>query len=125
MNDVVMQKASINPEALDSDLRAALGGAVNGVSYSTGQVTIHLDDAATPSQLQQAQQVVLNHDPALLTAAQQEAVARQEALAQLEEAAAAVTLKLADFPGAQQGLAQKVLWLEQAVRDLQQRIGVR
>jgi hypothetical protein len=122
MNDIVVQKASINPEALDADLRTALGAAVSGISYNGGKVVVHMDDSATPTQVQQAQQIVGSHDANRLTAAQQAAVTRQEALAQLRETADAITLKPADFSGAQQGLAQKVMWLEQEVRELRQRL---
>jgi hypothetical protein len=123
MNDIVVQKASINPEALDADLRTAFGAAVSGISYSGGKVVVHMDDTATPTQVQQAQQIVGSHDASRLTAAQQAAVNRQQALAQLRETADAVTLRTTDFSGAQQGLAQKVMWLEQEVRELRQRLG--
>jgi hypothetical protein len=122
MNDIVVQKASINIEALDADLRAALGAAVSGISYGGGQVTVHMDDNATPTQVQQAQQIVGSHDANRLTAAQQAAVTRQEALAQLRQTADGITLATADFAGKQRDLAQKVMWLEQEVRELRQRL---
>jgi hypothetical protein len=121
MNDIVVQKASINIEALDADLRAALGAAVSGISYGGGQVTVHMDDNATPTQVQQAQQIVGSHANRL-TAAQQAAVTRQEALAQLRQTADGITLATADFAGKQRDLAQKVMWLEQEVRELRQRL---
>ena len=125
MSDIVIAKSNINMEALDAALRTALAEAVSGVSFRDGQVVVHMEDDATPTQVQQARQIVADHNPAALTPAQQAAADRQQALQQASQAAEAVTLNLGDYSGAaQQTLAKKVLWLERAVRDLQQRLGV-
>lgn len=123
MNEVIVKKASINPEALDSALRLALGSAVSGFSYNNGQVTVHLADDATAQQITQVQQIVANHDPAVLTAAQQTEVNRQLTLEQARQAAGALQINPTDFAGKQQDLARKVILLEQELRDLRQRLG--
>jgi hypothetical protein len=124
MRDVVITKVNVNIEAVDAALRAALGATSSGVSASGDEVVVHLDDAATPTQIQQAQQIVASHDPQVLTPEQQAEANRRQALKQAQQAAEALPLSPSDFTGKQQALAQKVLWLEQAVRDLQQRLGV-
>jgi hypothetical protein len=124
MNNITLQKASVNTEALNAALLSALTTTFKGISTSAGQVIVHLDDNATPIQAQQAEQIVTSHNPAVLTPEQQAEVDRLQALEATWQAAEPVTLNLGDFSGAaQQGLVKKVLWLEQAILDLQRRLG--
>lgn len=113
--DIVIERNAVNLEALDTDLRAALGNAVAGVSFGAGVVTVHLTSLALPNDAQTAQQIVLIHDSNKLSATQQ--------------AAAAQLVKLNAARQAQQGdlqpgnfidpllnqLAQKIAWLEQEI----------
>ena len=69
-------KGTINPERLDADLRAALGEACLGLSFSGGTVRVHLAAASTPQQADRAAAIVRGHDPTALTAAQQAAQER-------------------------------------------------
>ncbi len=77
MPDITIEKASINPERLDAELRAALGEACLGLSFSDGRVHVHLAAAPTPQQAALAAATVRDHDPARLTGAQQAARERE------------------------------------------------
>lgn len=73
MIDIRVDKAAINADRLDLDLRAALGVVCHGLSFAQGAVTVHLADAATPQQQDQARAIVAAHNPADLTPEQQQA----------------------------------------------------
>jgi hypothetical protein len=120
MQDITMQRSAINPEALDADLRAALGNTTSGFSTRRGMVIVHLMDDATAEQVSQARSIVEVHDPAQLTPAQQTHATNQARLEQLRSADGNA-LDPADFSGEtalMQQLAQKVALLEAELRDL-------
>ena len=71
MQNVIVERQDINVEALDGELRAALGALVYGISLSRGEVVVHLDSAATAADEAQAEQIVVDHDETQLTAEQQ------------------------------------------------------
>lgn len=127
MNDVaITTNKSLNMEALDAALRTALGTKVSGFSVGGGQVIVHMDDSATPAQIQQAQQIVADHNASGLTPTQQAEQERQQALEQMRQTAGNLELQTSDYngqPQAIQNLAQKVMWLEQELRELQRRLG--
>jgi hypothetical protein len=115
MNDIIISRDTVNLEALDADLRAALGDGVSGVSFARGVVTVHLTDKAAADASDTARQIVINHDPAHLTLAQQKA---------LEQAARLDAARKANIGDLDTGqftdpllaeLAQKIAWLEQEI----------
>lgn len=121
MNDVMVIKNPINAEALDAALRAALGNATTGVSTGNGQAVVHLTDSTTPAQEEQARQIVLAHDPALLTPRQQAEATRQQQLAQARATYGTSELDLAAYSGQSaliQQLAGKIAWLEREIANL-------
>lgn len=71
MKTVVVQKASINPDALDGALKAALGSVYHQFVGALGSITVTLTDEATAPQEEQTRQIVAAHDPAAKTDAQQ------------------------------------------------------
>jgi hypothetical protein len=77
MINLQIEKATINPEALDGDLKAALGEACFGVSAADGIVTVHLAADATPQQQAQAESIVEAHDAGVLTPEQTARQARE------------------------------------------------
>jgi hypothetical protein len=120
MKELVIARDAVNLEALDADLRAALGGATSGLSFRAGQVTVHLADTATDAQINQARAIAQAHDPSKPTPAQQAAASRRARLAQLRGDYGA-DLDLTNFNG--QGvlirlLAGKIAWLEQEIASL-------
>jgi hypothetical protein len=118
MNDIIISRDAVNLEALDADLRAALGDGVSGVSFSRSIVTVHLTDKAAPDASDIARQIVVSHDPAKFTAAQQQA---QERAAKLDAARKANTANLDTSPFTDPllaELAQKIAWLEQEILAL-------
>jgi hypothetical protein len=120
MQDITIAQKPVNIEALDADLRAALGSTVAGISTGPYGVEVHLSDDATPTQLNQARSIVQAHDATKLSAQQQAEVQRE---AQLEQARQdnATSLNVSDYSGQNaliQKLAQKIAWLEQEIADL-------
>jgi hypothetical protein len=120
MKEIVIQRSAVNIEALDADLRAALGAATTGLSFHAGQVTVYLSENATDTQVAQARALVQAHDPTKPTPAQQAAINRRARLAQLRGDYSA-DLDLTTFAG--QGvlirlLAGKIAWLEQEIAAL-------
>ena len=93
---------------------------MSGVSYNASGVILHLSDRASAAQIAQAEQIVADHDPSVLTSDQQAAVDRSQRLAQMR-ADNAADLDVNDFSSeaaAIQDLAAKIAWLEQEVREL-------
>jgi hypothetical protein len=121
MKDITIERAIVNIDALDADLRAALGDSTSGFSVGGGRVIVHLLDAATRQQEEQARQIVLIHDPARLTQQQQQQAASQAKLDQARRDYGAAEIDLTVY--ASQGpiiqqLAQKIAWLEREIADL-------
>jgi hypothetical protein len=120
MKTLVIDRAAVNIDALDADLRTALGGATSGLSFHAGQVTVYLSDDASDAQVSQARALVQAHDPSKPTPAQQATSNRRAKLAQLRGDYGA-DLDTSTFVG--QGvlirlLAGKIAWLEQEVAAL-------
>jgi hypothetical protein len=121
MKDISIERSIVNIDALDSELRAALGELTTGFSTGGGRVIVHLLDAATSQQEGLARQIVLAHDPARLTPPQQLEAERQAKLdqARKEYGAAEIDLAVYDSQGPIiQQLAQKIAWLEREIADL-------
>lgn len=121
MQDIIVERYTVNIEALDETIRAALGDVVTGVSTRPGAVVIHLTDAASKSQANQARQIALDHDASILTDEQTAEAAR---IQKLQTARLANRTELdaegigtADLTTLKQ-VARKVAWMEQEIRDL-------
>src|SRR5262249_42833762 len=101
--------------ALDAELRATLGDAVSGISYSGGVVTVHLTAKASTDSADTARSIVANHDPTKLTPEQQQ---EQDEAAKLDAARKANKgqLDISKYTDPLLAdLAQKVAWLEQEI----------
>ncbi|MBL8162622.1 MAG: hypothetical protein JNJ61_11600 [Anaerolineae bacterium] len=121
MKDIVVERGSVNIEALDTDLRSALGSQFVGVSAGPFGLRVHLADGATAAQETQAQQIVVAHDPARLTPKQQAEIDRKAKLEQARANYGADETDLTAFngqPALIQKLAQKIVWLEREVASL-------
>lgn len=117
MIDIRVDKTAINASRLDLDLRAVLGEACHGLSFARGAVTVHLADAATPQQQDQARAMVAAHDPADLTPKQQQERDRDAlpffALSRAELVALAGSM---DAPTFQREMARAFAYLRDLVR---------
>jgi hypothetical protein len=67
MQNILVEKYNVNTDALDAVLRAAFGEQVFGISTGPHGVIVHLADDVTPAQIAQAEQIVIDHDPSILT----------------------------------------------------------
>jgi hypothetical protein len=67
MQNITIERWDINIEALDAELRAELGEQVSGISTGPYGVIVHCVDTITPAQIAQVEQIVLDHDPSILT----------------------------------------------------------
>lgn len=120
MQDISFTRESANVEALDAELRAALGALMLGVSAAANTVTVHLAAPAAPDQAQHIGQIVRDHDAARLTPRQQAELARR-ALIDDARSRHAGLLDPADFaaePDAIRRLADRLAWLELELREL-------
>jgi len=118
MQKLTVTRDFINTPALEAELRGVLGEQYVGLSTYSGNVVIHLLDDTSMEQVQQAEQLVKDHDPSVLTPKQQEEQTRQQ---RLEDFRAADALDLSAYDGATadvQTLAQKIAWLELEIREL-------
>jgi hypothetical protein len=121
MQTITIARNSVNVEALDANLRAALGAKAAGISTGPYGVAVHLSDEANQSDIDQVQTIVAAHDPVVLSAEQQARIDRQAAL-DSARAANATPVNLADYSGEaanMQQLAGKIAWLEQEIAALQ------
>jgi hypothetical protein len=121
MQTITIARNSVNLEALDADIRAALGSKAAGISSGPYGVAVHLSDNASQADIDQVQAIVAAHDSAVLTAEQQARIDQQAAL-DSARAANAVPVNLADYSGEaanMQQLAGKIAWLEQEIAALQ------
>src|SRR5262245_37495506 len=96
MRDVSIDRRFVNLDSLHTDLRAALGGIVRGVSTGPYGLRLHLADDASDHHIEQALTIAYNHDPSKLTP-QQQAEAERELQLELARADNAVLLKLEDY----------------------------
>lgn len=115
MPEVTIAKNPINIEALDADLRAALGAGVRGVSFASGLVTVHLTSQAPANASGIATTIVLSHNPNNLTPQQQAAIQQIAKLNMLRQANMS-DLNTAPFIDPLLSiLAQKLAWIEQEI----------
>ena len=121
MIEVSIQRGSVNVEALDAELRAALGGITSGLSLTPGQVIVHLVDKATPADIETARAVVLAHDPSVLTPEQQAELAQRQKLDQARRDYGTSEIDLSTYSGKDPlltALAEKIAWLEREITAL-------
>ena len=71
MRNMKMPARAINAAGLHRELAAALPGRFVGVSTAADEITIHLEDGATPEDEGAALAVLDAHDPSAMTAEQQ------------------------------------------------------
>jgi hypothetical protein len=121
MIEVTVNRAAVNIEALDEQLRATFGALTSGFSIGQGQVIVYLDNKATPAQVIQARAIVAGHDPSALTVAQQAALVRRQKLDQARRDFATSETDLTPYVGKDPllvTLAQKIVWLEREIAAL-------
>jgi hypothetical protein len=118
--DIMIKRKDINLEALDAELRAALPEVISGVSLSPAGVTVHFTGRAILPDQTSARQIVLAHDPARLTPAQEKAKARADKLRDAQRDKGS-DLDVSQFKDALLNeLARKVAWLEQEIIALRE-----
>jgi len=120
MRDITIDRHFVNLDSLHSDLRAALGGIVRGVSTGPYGLRLHLADEASDSHIEQALTIAYSHDPTKLTP-QQQTEAERELQLELARADNTIPLKLEDYSTSDsllQTLARKIAWLEQEIATL-------
>ncbi len=120
MIDVNIERAEINSDGLDAELRSSLAEKIIGVSANGQMVIVHLDDSATQADQLQVAGIVTAHNAAQLTPHQQEIETRQIQL-ELDRDANTTPLNVDDYltqlPVIRR-LAQKIAWLEREIRDI-------
>lgn len=118
MLEIWIERADVNVELLDSQLRSVGSDLFYGFSAQQGGITLYMSNDVSSDLREQLEQMARDHDATQLTPQQQAAIARQEMLAQ---GRAAAPLDLADYAASSveiQALASKIAWLEQEMRDL-------
>ena len=118
MKEITIERSAVNIEALDADLRAALGSATSGFSIGGGKVVVYLLDTANKQEEEQARLLVLTHDPARLTPQQQARLLREAKLDQARREWGSAELDLTVYTGQGpviQQLAQKIIFLEREI----------
>jgi hypothetical protein len=121
MITITIQRGAVNIEALDAEVRAALGALTSGIGITLNGVQVYLVDTATPAQIAQARALLQAHDPARQTPAQQAAAARKAKLDGLRQDVGNNDLDLTPYNGQAaviRVLAQKIAWLEQEIAAL-------
>jgi len=121
MQNIIVERHAVNIEALDAELRSALGDVIAGMSTRPGAIVVHLSDAASKSQANQAQRLVLDHDATQLTSEQSgevDRIQRLRAARQANRTALEVDGISNNDVDTIKRLARKVAWLEQEIRDL-------
>ena len=120
MKTITIAREQTNITALDEALENVLLAYYLGLSVYNGEVRVHLLHE-TPSELvQQAEQIVQNHDPSQLTLGQQVEIIKRQNLLQARNANPSL-LDTVAYNGTDpllQQLAYKLHWLEQEIRDL-------
>jgi hypothetical protein len=111
MQNIQISKSGVNTDALDAALRTALGEQVFGISIGPHGVIVHLADDVTTAQIAQAEQIVIDHDPAIETSAQTTAKQRRDEFKKL----AGKSLDKLTLPEIKTVLA--VLWHDAGILD--------
>lgn len=121
MADIVIDRTNINFEALDAEIRTALGNITSGISVGGGKVVVHLAANATQQQMNQVRAIVQAHNPAQLTPGQQAEIQRRQRLNQARQDYGSTPLDLTVYGSVDANmrrLAQKIYWLEQEIAEL-------
>ena len=120
MKTITIAREQTNITALDEALSLALSADYLGLSVHAGQVRVHLEDSTPFEHIQQAEQIVRDHDPAKLTVTQQaEITQRQNLLQARTDNQSPLDITAYDTSDSLvQQLAYKLHWLEQEIRDL-------
>lgn len=116
---VVSSPQEPNLEQLDAELRSIFNEIIFGVSANHKEVIVHLTEEASENQLETARELVLAHNPARLTQAQQAAKQLQTE----REKQLAIPLMVQAFenePESVQQLAEKIAWLELEILTLRE-----
>lgn len=120
MKSFEVERNQTNVEALNEAIRTSLGEAFSGLSTRPGFVTLYFSDEATGTEMEEARNLAILHDPAVLSSRQAGEQARRKALATARQRHQS-PLDESQFDseaGAIQALAARVAWLEQEIRDL-------
>jgi hypothetical protein len=115
--NINIELKSVNLEALDADLRAALGAKISGVSYQRGVLTLHLLDSASEVEQASARAIVATHDPARLSTGQQAQVRLKQSRLENRDNPLSLDAFNSQLPLIR-ALAAKIAWLEQEILDL-------
>jgi hypothetical protein len=118
MRDVWIERSDVNIELLDAQLRAAGRDLFYGFSAQRGGVTLYMSDDITTEQRGQLLEIARAHDATQLTPQQQADLVRDKVL---EQGRADEVLDMTQYAASTpeiQALAQKIVWLEQELRDL-------
>lgn len=118
MIELWIERADVNVDLLDAQLREVSEEGFYGLSTGRGGVTLYISDTLDTEQRQQLIDIARAHDATALTPQQQAALARYE---MLEQGRADEALDMAAYAQSSveiHTLAQKIAWLEQELRDL-------
>jgi len=118
--EIEYKVAAINAQALDYDLKTALGAVCSGFVYDGEHLRLVMDDKATASQILQAGGIIVAHDPSKLSDAQLKEIEQVAALERAREQVGDSKIdenKYGDNNLLAE-LAKHVAWLELEVRQL-------
>lgn len=116
----IARRQRVNTNALAATLKATLGSDYNSLSTRPDGVILFLAEEADRYAIEQAQTLVREHDPSVLTPEQQATRDRREALRQAR-LTNRTSLNMNEFvasPEDVQALAERIAWLEMEVREL-------
>lgn len=115
MQNISVDRTQVNVELLDAELKNALGVLVKGISTGRGQVIVHIDDDATDADIDHVEQIVIDHDETGLTADQQK---QQQRATDIAAGRQIYDVPLDEKSITLEGLALRIKWLEEELRDL-------
>jgi hypothetical protein len=118
MIEMKIERADVNVELLDAQLRAAAGEHFYGLSLQRGAVLLYLSDAISPDTQQTLGRIARQHDATQVTPKQQAEAERKIALEQGRTRVPIDEKQYEGSPALIQALAAKIAWLEQEIRDL-------
>lgn len=120
MKSFEVERQQTNVQALDSDIREALGATFLGLSTQEGKVILHFAEDVSGTQMKLARDKAVLHDPDILSASQEAELARQQNIVTSRERMK-TSLDVAEFASETsmvKTLVERVAWLEAEVRDL-------
>ncbi len=110
MNAIQLRNTNINPEKLHEEIIAVLGKAVApGLSWTDADILVHIEVEITQAIRDIVDSIVLVHDPAVLTAAQQ-----RRANLKAERIANATPIDPENIT--LRDIARRLRWLEKEIR---------